>query len=143
MSGLGTASLVSGLNQNSTAAKKPPEPMPAIAPTRPEGRWSQACAAQAKSRNSTPTAKDHRALRRQLGSGSAGLMGCCQGDLTGRLPGRPRGCQGSFTGLLAADVFLAADMRHRQAVALQRFETGVDHVRVAAQVGDVACGIRR
>ena len=38
------------------------------------------------------------------------------------------------------DVFLAPDLRHRQAIALQRLETGIDHVRIAAQVGDVGVG---
>src|SRR5690554_380778 len=42
--------------------------------------------------------------------------------------------------LLAADVLLAADPRHREPVLLQRFEAGVDHVGVAAEVGDVAVG---
>src|SRR5690606_30508652 len=45
--------------------------------------------------------------------------------------------------LLAADVLLAPDLRHRQPRLLQRLEAGVDHVRVAAQVGDVARGVGR
>src|SRR5690606_3710558 len=63
-------------------------------------------------------------------------------------------CQACFTepgeaaagapprGLLVADVLLAADLPDRQSAGLQRFEAGVDHVRVAAQVSDVARRIR-
>src|SRR3546814_2763353 len=42
----------------------------------------------------------------------------------------------------AADVFLAANMRHRQGKALEHLERGIDHVWIAAQVGDVVFRIR-
>src|SRR3546814_5281660 len=44
---------------------------------------------------------------------------------------------GGARALFRGNVLLAADPRHRQAVLLERLEAGVDHVRVAAQVGDV------
>ncbi|KAG0950502.1 hypothetical protein G6F31_013770 [Rhizopus arrhizus] len=44
--------------------------------------------------------------------------------------------------LLAADVLLAADLRVAQAGGLEQLGTGIDHVRVAAQVGDVGGRVR-
>src|SRR5690606_6275941 len=46
-------------------------------------------------------------------------------------------------GLLVADVLFPADLRRPEPQPLQCLEAGVDHVRIAAQVGDVACRIRR
>lgn len=48
----------------------------------------------------------------------------------------------SAAGLLATDVLLAPHLRGRQAGVLQRLEGGVDHVRVATQVGDVGGRVR-
>ena len=45
--------------------------------------------------------------------------------------------------LFAAHVFFPADLGYRQAESLQGLEAGIHHVRVAAQVGDVARGIGR
>src|SRR5690606_17303214 len=45
--------------------------------------------------------------------------------------------------LFAADVLLAADLADLQPGVLQGLEAGIDHVRVAAEVGDVGGGIRR
>src|SRR5690606_9198643 len=54
-----------------------------------------------------------------------------------------RGRGSVATTLLAADVLLATDLRHRQPRLLQRLEAGIDHVRVAAQVGDVGDRVGR
>src|SRR3546814_7420126 len=65
-----------------------------------------------------------------------------QDDTTRPAGGCDRSCAATG-GLFRGNVLLAADPRHRQAVLLERLEAGVDHVRVAAQVGDVVFGVGR